>query len=110
MVIDRNMLEQLVKNHMRSRFPGVFELLELACRRIAYKRCIDLLIEHPEKLKISLEHVYGGTQIVRLITKAYISPILLEVGRPELTNELVELFLNNSKEFTNRLRELLLRS
>lgn len=107
MVMTRNMLEQLVRNHMRSRFPGVFELLELACHRITYQRCIDLLIDYPEKLKTLLERIYGGTSTARLIIEVYVSAILLKVGKSELTHELVELFLSDPKEFANKLKELL---
>lgn len=85
----------------------MFELLELACRRITHQKCIDLLIDYPEKLKNLIEQIYEGTPTVWLVTEAYINPVLLEISKPELVRELVELFLNNPKEFTKKLKELL---
>ncbi|MEM2005776.1 MAG: hypothetical protein QW705_07795 [Zestosphaera sp.] len=92
---------------MRSKFPGVFNVLELTCRRATDRGCVDLLIDEPEKLRYLLEQLYGNPSTVELIAKTYIRSVLLEVDKPELTNEPTALLLNNRKEFSNKLKELL---
>lgn len=105
----RLVIESIVKQSMQSKAPGLYEAMDLRCRILHGKGCVDLLLDEPVKLKDTLLKMYGDSTLsVHFIVKhLLIRPLLTEWGAPGLEEELVTSFLSDPRKFRETLVSLL---
>jgi len=75
-------------NHIRSRAPGIFSFLELACLRSYGVGVLDLLFEFPGRLYELLLRYYGSTEAADYAaTIIFLNPIVECLGDVRLSRE-----------------------
>ncbi|MEM2224266.1 MAG: hypothetical protein QXR02_01525 [Acidilobaceae archaeon] len=106
----RDRIKEIIRKHAWRSYPGLYEVLELACYKEAGVSCIDLLIDNSEALLAVLNKVYGGRKglMVRYILKnIFIKPIVSQVLAGELEDALTTLLLNSPREFNDKVKIIL---
>jgi hypothetical protein len=107
--MDRSRVFVVVRRFMESRVPGYFEVVDMHCRKMFGRGCIDLFIEEPEKLREVLMNKYSNDvhPVYFAIKYLFLRPILLELNKLDVEEELATLFLQNPQKFRERLRQIL---
>jgi hypothetical protein len=101
--LDRSKLVSIVKRYMDSKAPGYFTSLDIFCRKFSGKSCIDLLIDEPDKLKLGND-IYTAYFIIKYL---FLRPILIELDRLDVEEELATLFIQNPEKFREKLKQIL---
>ena len=109
MGLDRKRIYVLVKREMETRVPGYWESLEGWCLKLYRRGCIDLFLDEPEKLRNVLSVRYGGDtlSVYFVIRYLFLRPILVELNKTDVEEELATIFINNVEMFKKRLSEIL---
>ncbi|MCC6046549.1 MAG: hypothetical protein LM572_07170 [Ignisphaera sp.] len=107
--MDRAKVFVIIKRFMQSRVPGYFEVLEAQCRKMFGKGCVDLLLDEPDKLRAVLMNKYGGdvTSTYFAVKHLFLRPLLMEVNKLDVEEELATCLLNNPQKFKEKLKQVL---
>jgi len=107
--VDRGRVFVVVKRFMQSRVPGYFEVVEAHCRRLFGRSCVDLLLDEPDKLREVLMRKYANdvNPVYFAIKYLFLRPILIEVNKLDIEEELATTLLNNPQQFKERLRQVI---
>ena len=107
--MDRSRIFSIVKKYILFKVPGYFECIDLFCRKLFGKSCVDLLIDEPEKFREVLVNMYSGdTNSAYFIVKhLFLRPILIELNKLDTEEELATLLLQNTQRFRERLKQIL---
>lgn len=99
----------IIRRYMQSKVPGYFEIMEAYCRKMYGKSCIDLFIDEPEKFREVLVKRYGNDvySIYFAVKYLFLRPILLELNKLDLEEDLATLLLNNPRKFNDILKQIL---
>ncbi|MEM1645527.1 MAG: hypothetical protein QXL96_06630 [Ignisphaera sp.] len=89
---------EVVRVKLRLTFPGLFELLEIICKKNTGKDCISLLIEDPAKLRDVILERYSLPLIVKRIAEKILRPLVEELDVNIPVPKLVDLFMDNPEE------------
>jgi len=107
--LGRSKLVSIVKRYMDSKAPGYFTSLDIFCRKFSGKSCIDLLIDEPDKLRDVLVNKLGNDIYTTyfIIKYLFLRPILIELDRLDVEEELATLFIQNPEKFREKLKQIL---
>jgi hypothetical protein len=92
-----------------SHAPGYFNVLDVLCRKLFSRSCVDLLIEEPEKLREILmnKHSNDVHPVYFVVKYLFLRPILIELDRLDAEEELATLFMQNPGKFREKLKQVL---
>jgi len=91
-------VSDVVRVKLRLSFPGLFELLEIICKKNTGKDCISLLIEDPAKLRDLIIERYGLPLIAKRIAERILRPMVEELEIDVSVPKLTDLFLGDPEE------------
>uniref|UniRef100_A0A7C2ZPZ2 DUF3227 domain-containing protein n=1 Tax=Ignisphaera aggregans TaxID=334771 RepID=A0A7C2ZPZ2_9CREN len=104
-------LKEAVRVHLKSKVPGMYQLLEFLASLNYGKSCLDLLFTSPSKVYLLvLQHYQGNATTADLIFRMlFINPITSHLRRPELEHRLLELAkLGNDTAFLELIRKAMI--
>jgi hypothetical protein len=107
--VDRARIAFIIKEYSFSKTPGYLDILELYCRKMFGRGCIDLFLDEPEKLKEALLVKYSGDAYSTYFTIKifFLRPVLTALNMLELEEELAQNFLKNPSLFKEKLHRVL---
>lgn len=91
-------VSDVVRIKLRLSFPGLFELLEIICKKNTGKDCISLLMEDPAKLRDLILERYGLPLVAKRIAEKILRPLVEELDIDVPVPRLADLFLDNPEE------------
>jgi len=103
----RDKLREDIEQYAKNIAPGLIYTLNLHCRRLAGRDCIDLFLDDPGAFRDVLVRVYGSSPTVKLVARMFIYPVKLNANLDEPLDELVKLFTENPVEFHRILQRAL---
>jgi hypothetical protein len=108
-LLDRSKLFTAVRSYVDSHAPGYFNVLDVLCRKLFSRSCVDLLIEEPEKLREILmnKHSNDVHPVYFVVKYLFLRPILIELDRLDAEEELATLFMQNPGKFREKLKQVL---
>lgn len=94
---------------MQSKMPGFYEIMEINCRRLYGRSCIDLFLDEPGKLRDVLLGRYSSdaTSVYFVVKYLFLRPLLVERNRLDLEEELATSFLSDPERFKRVLASIL---
>lgn len=107
-VLDKFKVKEVIKRWMNLKVPGLYESIEPLCFKICGRNCLDLFLDEPDKFKeILLMQFKDQNFIYFLIRYAVIRPLLKELGREELEEDLAINFITNIDKFKTVLGDVI---
>lgn len=95
------------KDYLWRYAPGTYDSLDRICRKYANTRFIELLLQDPGTLKEILKEKYRDDYSLKFFVKNIVlRPLLIKLSKPELLDDLTELFLKDSNIFKKEILEL----
>lgn len=103
-------LKEVVKQHLRTRIPGMYQLLDFLSNLNYRMGCLDLLFSSPSKLYLLIFQYYkGDTSTSDIVFQMlFVNPIVSYIKRPELARTLMEYAkLGRDEEFVETVKRYL---
>jgi len=105
-VLNRYRVKEAIKRWMMLRTPGLYESIEPVCLRDYKKSCLDLFLDEPDKFRELLVMQFRDQNYIYfLIRYTIIRPLLKELRREELEEELATDFINDIDKFKSIFRD-----
>lgn len=98
---------EVARVKLRLTFPGLFELLEIICKKNTGKDCISLLMEDPAKLRDVILERYSLPLIAKRIAEKILRPLVEELDIDIPVPKLADLFVDNPEELKKILSKAL---
>jgi len=105
-VLNRYRVKEVIKRWMILRTPGLYESIEPLCLRVYRRSCLDLFLDEPDKFReLLMMQFRDQNYIYFLIRYTIIRPLLKELRREELEEELATDFINDIDKFKTTFRD-----
>jgi len=105
--MDRGRAVEIIRSYITSRAYDFLKALDRACRNYYAKDCPALFVDEPEKFRDILLR-YNDESTTKFVVKSlFLKPLLDELGKTVLADELAEAFVRDPAEFRKRLASLL---
>lgn len=95
--VDR--IRQAVRNHVKNNAPGLYHTLDLLCIKLSGKDCIHLLLENPALFKETIVKIYDSPASLKVVLRIYMYPLTMELNTNKSIDEIIDLLINNPREF-----------
>lgn len=105
-------LKSELREHLRRKVPGLFELLNLLSTMTYGMDCVELFFVYPSKLyRLILDYSRGDARAADVMFRIiFLSPLVAHAGGPELAEVLVKYAkLGDDSAFLESLNEVLRR-
>ncbi|MEM4487996.1 MAG: hypothetical protein QXK88_04240 [Desulfurococcaceae archaeon] len=97
------MLSEVIRAKLSRVSPGLYEFLNVQCKKGVGKDCVSTLLENPATVRDIIISKYGTPIVARRIAERLFASIIEVIGVEKSPAELAELFTSNPEE----LRKLL---
>jgi len=100
-------LKTFIRRHIASKTPGLFEILNSFSMKRYGVKILDLFFTSPEKLVELLMNYYRDSYTAKFTLQyLFIRPLLVKIKKLDLEEKVVEMLLNDPKEFKKLLENL----
>lgn len=99
-------VREVVRSRIEAFAPGLYNSLELSCRRASGKDCVSLMLSDPKTFIDVVTNSFRAQVVAKRILENFVAPVAKALSVKESPQKLVEVLLSNPEEFKRVLNSI----
>ncbi|MEM4489984.1 MAG: hypothetical protein QW816_02135 [Desulfurococcaceae archaeon] len=92
------MLSEVIRARLSRISPGLYEFLDLQCKKTTGRDCVAVLLEDPAVIRDIIVSKYGSLVVAKRVAERFFAPIVDALGIEKTPRELAELLVSDPGE------------